>query len=271
MKSFTTNIKKEKPYKCILCDSSDECFTTIEHIVPHSLGNNFLTLDKGWVCDKCNNICSGFESRALNNSSLGFQKVLMGHKTKKGKQPKATYNHIEWFSHGTKKNTISIDLNEKRLNKNPFVKYSIENNTKAFLQLAHNKFDIDIGKLLLKIGIEMIYSLSLNSSNNLDVAKKFILNDENKSWPYLLIQEKGFQLKSLFGPSKFIHSHALASNFDIFMYENQINELIFLFSYGYFLYAINPCSKDLNWLDELKNNNFKFVAFPVEFSKFSNT
>ncbi|MDC0932218.1 HNH endonuclease [Arcobacteraceae bacterium] len=271
MKSFSTNIKKEKPYKCILCNSSNEYFTTIEHIVPHSLGNNFLTLDKGWVCDKCNNICSGFESRALNNSSLSFQKVLMGHKTKKGKQPKATYNHIEWFSEKTKKNSISIDLNKKKLNKNPFIKYFVENNTKAFIQLAHNKFDIDISKLLLKIGIEMTCSLSLNNSDNIDNAKKFILNNENESWPFLLIQDKGFQMKSLFGPSKFIHSHALASNFDIFIYENQTDELIFFFSYGYFLYAINLYSKNLNWLEELKNDNFKFVAFPIEFSKFSNT
>ncbi len=43
------------PNQCIFCNSPSAVFTTIEHIVPESLGNTEHTLPIGVVCDSCNN------------------------------------------------------------------------------------------------------------------------------------------------------------------------------------------------------------------------
>jgi hypothetical protein len=39
---------------CIICDTPNEA-KAIEHIVPESMGNTFYVLEKGDVCDPCNN------------------------------------------------------------------------------------------------------------------------------------------------------------------------------------------------------------------------
>lgn len=270
MKKFQTNIKREQPYKCILCNSIDEDFTTIEHIVPHSMGNYFLTLGKGWVCDKCNNICSAFESRALYHSSLSFQKVLMGNTTKKGKLPKAKYESIEWNKEdGGNKNSFYVDLNERILKRHPSFNCEVGETTTLMFP-AYSKYDTDICKLLLKIGIETSCALFLENPSALDSAKEFILNKNDTSWPYLLIQDKGYELKSPFSFSNLIYSHILASSFDIFVLKSDNDEIIFFFSYGHFLYAINLFSRELDWLMELENEGFKFLVFPKEFIISSN-
>lgn len=267
---FEIKIKREEEYKCILCNSINESFNTVEHIVPHSLGNNFLMLDKGWICDTCNNKCSAFESRALNHSSLSFQKVLMVEKTKKGKSPRCTYENVDWYKSENSSKSISLDYNEKKIKKNPFLKYAVENNASAFIQLAHNNFDIDINRLLLKIGVEIAYSFKLNFSYTLEDAKKFILEKDNQSWFYVIIQNKDIKLKSIFTYSDYIYSHVLASNFDIFLYEFN-NDLILYFKYGHFLYGVNLSSNKKDWLIELKEEGNKFVVFPKEFAELSFT
>lgn len=41
--------------KCIFCKNNSEKSKSIEHIIPESLGNKKALLDKGIVCDSCNN------------------------------------------------------------------------------------------------------------------------------------------------------------------------------------------------------------------------
>ena len=41
--------------RCIFCKTNSDGCTSVEHIVPESLGNTEHLLPKGWVCDTCNN------------------------------------------------------------------------------------------------------------------------------------------------------------------------------------------------------------------------
>lgn len=41
--------------RCIFCQKSTLNSKSVEHIVPESLGNKNIILEKGWVCDACNN------------------------------------------------------------------------------------------------------------------------------------------------------------------------------------------------------------------------
>lgn len=54
--------------KCIICLRVHDQ-TTIEHIVPRSLGNIHYILRKGKVCRSCNNRFSRFESAVLTSAS----------------------------------------------------------------------------------------------------------------------------------------------------------------------------------------------------------
>ena len=78
---------KKSKNKCIFCLESDTYFTTKEHIVPESLGNEDDILED-YVCDKCQNYFGReVESFVLCKSPIGFWRTLYGTKNKKGNHP----------------------------------------------------------------------------------------------------------------------------------------------------------------------------------------
>lgn len=74
---------------CLFCDTG-KSFSTKEHIIPESLGNDDLILEKE-VCDKCQNYLSQIENYVLNKTPIGFWRVLLTIKTKKGKLPSVDF------------------------------------------------------------------------------------------------------------------------------------------------------------------------------------
>lgn len=73
---------------CLFC-ASDGPFTTIEHFIPESLGNDDLLLE-GEVCDGCQRYFgSSIEQYVLAKSPIAAWRVMLGTTTKKGKRPKA--------------------------------------------------------------------------------------------------------------------------------------------------------------------------------------
>lgn len=73
--------------KCIFCLKSNVAFSTKEHIVPESLGNDEDILE-GYVCDKCQNYFgTEIENFILSKSPISFWRTLYGTKNKKGKRP----------------------------------------------------------------------------------------------------------------------------------------------------------------------------------------
>ncbi len=76
------------PHKCIFCLSSAGPFTSAEHVIPESLGNEEVTLAPGWVCDGCNQYFGlEIESKALHSFDFAFWRCSLAVRTKKGKMP----------------------------------------------------------------------------------------------------------------------------------------------------------------------------------------
>lgn len=48
-------VEVEVPLRCIFCKKASDASSSVEHIIPESLGNTVHTLPPGVVCDKCNN------------------------------------------------------------------------------------------------------------------------------------------------------------------------------------------------------------------------
>lgn len=59
--------------QCIFCDQN-HTDTTVEHIVPSSLGNVHYILPKGTVCSKCNNRFSKYENKVLSSRQVLSQR-----------------------------------------------------------------------------------------------------------------------------------------------------------------------------------------------------
>jgi hypothetical protein len=167
---------------CIFC-GNNAGLNTIEHIIPESLGNDFLILKPGLVCDNCNNIFSGFESRVLNNSILGVERCLLGVITKKKKPARSKFNNITWYAEPQyNKNIISAETNWANIP----VLYNYQTGTYKMAFPTHDNSCYDISKLLLKIGLEIYIACSKNNelfSN----AKNYILGKDDIPWPYFII------------------------------------------------------------------------------------
>lgn len=72
---------------CLFCNS-DGPFTTVEHVIPESLGNDNLVLE-GHVCDGCQRYFGKeVEHFVLNKSPIAGWRAMLGTTTKKGKRPK---------------------------------------------------------------------------------------------------------------------------------------------------------------------------------------
>lgn len=260
-------------YTCLLCDSNKEKFSSKEHIIPHSLGNDILVLPKGWVCDKCNNTCSAFESRAINHSHLGAERAMLGIVSKKGKPARSKYGKMHWNAEpNMKKNIISID--KKEFDKEPIFKDKV-------IITVHNKFNYDISKLLLKIGIElMCRSYYINNPNNENPnlllkykeAKEHVLNKNTKPWPYFLITSDKINkhIVSTFADTPDVHKYICDLGFDIFIQETNDNDIICIFLYGNFKHAINLTSQSPNWINEFRDLDISYVGCPIEFVEYSN-
>jgi hypothetical protein len=78
---------------CLFCKEGLS-FKTVEHIIPESMGNDDLIL-RGQICDKCQNYLSQNEQYILSKTPMGYWRVILGIKTKKGRLPKADFTKPE--------------------------------------------------------------------------------------------------------------------------------------------------------------------------------
>lgn len=74
--------------KCIFCGNDTSDSKSVEHIIPQSFGNSTLILNRGIVCDKCNNYFSvEIERPFLEKESSKRIRKELEIKSKKGKVP----------------------------------------------------------------------------------------------------------------------------------------------------------------------------------------
>jgi hypothetical protein len=79
---------------CLFCRQSDGGFTSVEHILPESLGNETLTLPVGVVCDRCNNGVLAEPDQALGSFlPIEMMKTWHGIPSKAGKLPEFKFDN----------------------------------------------------------------------------------------------------------------------------------------------------------------------------------
>lgn len=161
---------------CIYCLGTEGSFTSEEHVVPESLGNDDAVLPKGFVCDACNNgVLSGLDSALINFEPIAFLRVQHVPYTKAGKFPKANFSTFTFEKTGPR----HLKLTPK--NKAGEIKNlrQIGEDTHAFnVEWKGRKLNWNlIGRALYKIGLGMVafkQGRERACESKFDAAREFI-------------------------------------------------------------------------------------------------
>lgn len=172
--------------KCIFCKSGTGTFTTVEHIIPESLGNDNLLLESH-VCDKCQRYFGKeIEKYVLGKTPFGFWRTYLGIKTKKQEWPSvdlsqpnrqkgvlpATHpihdNGVGFTFHDDL--SISVDIDDPNI-----VEEILEGQRTQFRFVMTPKHLHMIGRFLCKVGIELVCLNDPDAArhHDLDLARKY--------------------------------------------------------------------------------------------------
>lgn len=255
------------PFVCIFCAGSGP-FTSDEHIVPHSLGNDIVILGKGWVCDSCNNTFSAFESRVLYSSILGAERCRIGVVTKRRRPAHSRTHGVSWFAEpASPANHVSAEADWDTV---PLLLSSDGSHGKLVFPL-HDDSNVDIARLLLKIGIETLSPLSHSECEPLTYslvdAKNYLVTGIGRPWPYFLLLDNNAtpHLVSVFASCREEHDYIRDCGFDIFLHEIDRQPVLF-FGFGNFFAAIALSSRDTSWRKVLVEWRAAHVGCPVEYA-----
>jgi hypothetical protein len=231
------------------------------------LGNDFVVLAPGWVCDACNNICSEFESRVLSESILGIERCRLGVFTKKRKPAKARLHGVSWFSEPqAPPNVVSVEADWDQIP----IAWSADRVAKVLLPL-HDASNYDICRMLLKIGVELLAVLCLADNpaatlEELQQARDVILGRNSKPWPYFILVDGQvpLQMVSVFAATPEEHEYIKMCGFDLFLHEVEGHKT-FTFKYGHFVASTSLISRDTSWIPILQIWNMRYVGCPACF------
>ncbi|MEO8947308.1 MAG: HNH endonuclease [Mucilaginibacter sp.] len=191
---------------CIFCFENSDTSKSVEHIIPESLGNDRIILEKGYVCDKCNNYFSHtFEQQLLELPFFKEARHDLNIRSKKGKIPNGKgfvidpeLSEIEFHKDKQHKESFTFPMNAP-LTK-PVTAYTVVFNSPG----QQNTY---VSKFLGKMGIEALvyyalwYKESVEESVNQECfnnMKEYVrAGKKNQHWPYyersLYSPEAGFQ------------------------------------------------------------------------------
>jgi hypothetical protein len=95
---------------CIFCTKDIGPFTSDEHIVPDSLIGDVIVLQKGFVCDPCNNNrLNPLDEALIQRSHLSFARIVTLDKTKHGKRPRGEFPGFKFKKTGA----THVEMNHK--------------------------------------------------------------------------------------------------------------------------------------------------------------
>lgn len=169
---------------CLFCQSSGP-YSTIEHIIPESLGNDDLLL-KGEICDSCQNYFGKeVEHFVLSKTPIAFWKTWLGIKSKKGKFPHANlsqpkkqkgvfpvihpkHDNVSFTCH--EDNSISVDVEDSDL-----VGSILGGDRNQFQFVFTPKALHMLGRFLCKVGLELLCLSDSNQArqDSLYVARRY--------------------------------------------------------------------------------------------------
>ncbi len=165
---------------CIYCLTTTGKFTSEEHILPESLGNDEIILPVGFVCDRCNNgILSTLDESLIEFPPIALLRVQYVTNTKKGKLPQADFDNMKiekrspLHIHITPKDETGFIEVKEDLGEGWFLwNFTIKSKTFDPVKLARSIYKIALGCLALGKGQEYV------CSSKFDNARRFINEGE---------------------------------------------------------------------------------------------
>lgn len=178
---------RASPMRCIFCKQNSDGSKSIEHIVPHSFGNNRAILCKGMVCDKCNNyFARKIEQPLLADRSFRNLRAMYQVPNKRGRPPS-----LQGLISGTE-----LEVGLRLINGEPVFEperegdieairkhlvedWSLNNSTEVIFEIPMEPPKALMSRLLAKMAMEMI---SLRMASQPSHMESFI---DDPYWDYL--------------------------------------------------------------------------------------
>ena len=106
---------------CLFCRGTDGGFSSVEHIIPESLGNTELILPAGVVCNDCNNgVCAQLDHALLNFYPIAMLRTLQGIPTKSGSLPSVHFDNGSVITRAP--GDVVIQLDSRRWDKSTTIR-----------------------------------------------------------------------------------------------------------------------------------------------------
>lgn len=241
---------------CVLC-GNNESLTSIEHIIPESMGNKRYILPAGYVCKTCNNIFSKFEREILSNTIIGFERARFANRTKKGKLPNAKVGEVT-MSGTQSENIIKLSgiTSENIKNSNP--------RTGVF-QVTVPGFqgnEMVTAKFLLKVSYLSLFKSRRKLFQEYDFSslKDYLLNKSNLDWPFVTTQKDIYKFESI--PSFTDKYFLKILHLKLLFCQLNPETLLFRFEYGGFMSTINLLNRNTEWLKIYNNMDNEIMIYP---------
>jgi hypothetical protein len=248
---------------CIIC-GVEEPGAPIEHIVSESLGNTHYVLKKGDLCKRHNNMFSEFEGKALTKTILGMERARMGYKTKKGKPAISKTGDIQFQGDDSfRKNFIRVN----GLKEEDIIDFDPVTRTFKIHVQGFDKTEVATSKLLLKMALEALHKSrpEIFKKYNLDEAKKYLDNQTNTDWPFLITKQ---QLSKFISIPRFNDKFQLKKIRSELLYsEVDPDVLLFHFIYCGVSMMINLVNRDLAWVKPYLDTGDFTELYPVHMRK----
>jgi hypothetical protein len=229
---------------CIFCNQENDS-KSVEHIVSESLGNKDYVMQKGEVCDACNNKFSDFEKKALSNSIFVVERARLGIESKKGSTAKGKIKELTIEGDKSFKEGL---INVSGLNKDNLKEFNPLTKEAKLRFKTFDKSEVAASKLFLKIALESIYKSQkkLFSKYNFSDLKDFLTGVNNVDWPFIGTSLELSEFKSVptFTDKHRLHKTPCRISFS----ELDEDTLLFKFKYGGADFIINLLNRKLDWI-----------------------
>ncbi len=186
--------------KCLYCLKSDKAvtFNSKEHVVPAGLGNQEIILEKGIVCDTCNNeVLSGLDSYLADFDPIKFMRSYYGVKTRKGEP--VNYKNVAFEMIQKSPGELYIDASVSKgksfnFNQDSF-SFNMRSNKKMTKKnvklLARSLYKIALGIIYIDLGKEVAYS------SRFDEVREIILGNRDFDGYLLLVKKPVLEQKAI--------------------------------------------------------------------------
>jgi hypothetical protein len=262
---------------CIFC-SSNGPFSTVEHIIPESLGNDDLVL-RSEVCDGCQRYFGKeIEQFVLEKTPLAFWRTYIGIRTKRGKNPSvdlsqpatekgilptvhSRHNNIGFTYH--EDGSVSANINDPQI-----IRGILEGIKDRFVLVFTPKILHMFGRFLCKVGIELLCLTDRNlaSTKNLDNARRYARFGEFEGlWPIFHFSKGTLDdLKEIRKDNLGFEEEVKCYSYSLFDYQNSY--LLFLFSMGtdYWLICLNDPFPTSNIRNAFPDDELELIWYPKD-------